>query len=297
MKKLISIWILLFVTVSTAHARGSADYQIGSEWGKRPVRAADLEKANPEFRRAALATARVGGATGFYLGKFNGRHVMATNHHVLENQYQCIGTTIIFPMLDMRGRCTEFFGSWTDIDLALFVITIDAKDEAKLAPVGANFAFHKDVYAGQALMTLGFGVAENPARQLMANQDSDCKVFSDARDYHFMADPDALNPGTYSAWSFANGCDVSHGDSGSAMVDRATGEVVGIIWTGKIPKSAKIQDSNYLRQLLESRGGEIWTELSYAVPAVKMSEFLDNLVRSGTSLSQDARTAIIEMLR
>ena len=33
----------------------------------------------------------------------------------------------------------------------------------------------------------------------------------------------------------------------SAMVDRTTGEVVGIIWTSKIPKSDRVQNSDFLK--------------------------------------------------
>src|SRR3712207_6050691 len=89
-----------------------------------------------------------------------------------------------------------------------------------------------------------------------------------------MADPDELNPGPYKAWSFSHACDISHGDSGSAMVDRRTGEVVGIVWTGRIPKSAEYQNSATLMELLRLPQPAIWNQLSYAVPAVKMAEVL-----------------------
>src|SRR5690606_7562892 len=123
--------------------------------------------------------------------------------------------------------------------------TIDVKpdDEHLLVGVGKNMAFNSPIYKGQKLLTIGHGVANNEDQKLVANQDDDCIVYSEGNDIRFMADPDDLNPGDYSVWSFANGCDVSHGDSGSAMVDRLTGDIVGIIWTGRIPKDKKVQDS------------------------------------------------------
>lgn len=274
----------------------SDTYRIGDEWGKNAVSTESLQNASPEFRRAALATAKVGGGTSFYLGKFNGLHVMATNHHVLTSANSCLGSTVTFPMLKVSFKCSKFFGSWSDIDLALFVIDVQNPAQEKLlSEVAANFAFVKDVYEGQPLITIGFGVAGNPGRRLMANQDSDCKVFSATGDYHFMNDPDALNPSDYAAWSFSTGCDVSHGDSGSAMVDRNTGEVMGIIWTGKIPKSSEVQSSTYLQNLLENHGPEIWTELSYAVPAKKMGVFLTDLAAKPNTQSW-VRDTLTEML-
>ena len=258
-------------------------YQIGDEWGKKPVTAERLQSESPAFRRAALATARMGGATAFYLGKFNGHHVMATNHHVLPEPSACLGNQARFPLLDnKRFTCKTFYGEWTDVDLALFEIEVtQPEDEALLAPLARNFNFDGNLTPGQLLLTIGFGVADNPRREMMANQDSDCKVYSATNDFHFMGDPDEFNPGPYKAWSFANGCDVSHGDSGSAMVDRVTGDVVGLIWTGKIPKNAKVRERAYLDELFKTQGPNVWTELSFAVPAPKIREHLKSVIESG----------------
>jgi hypothetical protein len=247
---------------------------MGDEWGKSVVTLQRLQNETPAFRRAALATARVGGATGFYLGKIGGRHLMATNHHVFTSAGNCASSLIRFPLQNISANCIEIFGSWPEIDLAIFSVQLSAAAEAELAVVGRNFAFDQDVYLGEPLLTIGFGVASNNARNMVANQDSDCKVFSQRDEYRLMADPDELNPGPYKAWSFANACDVSHGDSGSAMVDRVTGDVVGIIWTGRIPKISSVQSSDYLSSLLNTRSEVIWDQLSYAVPAVKMGVYL-----------------------
>lgn len=278
----------------TESVAGTDDYRLGDEWGKRPVTASTLETASAAFKRGALATAKTGGATGFYLGKFAGRHIMATNHHVYEGANQCLGRRISFPLLNVSVTCAEFLGSWPEIDLALFVAEVNPADEAKLAAVAANFQFDQDIKAGEKLLTIGFGVAGNWGGQLMANQDNDCYVFSKDGEYRQMADPDRWNPGTYRAWSFAVGCDVSHGDSGSAMLDRETGKVVGIIWTGRIPKSANVQRSDYLAKLFQSGGEEIWEELSYAVPAKKMGEYLRGMLERGSFPA--GHRAIVEAL-
>lgn len=279
-----------FESVSLFYASGARTYQIGDEWGKKPVNAADLA-STPQLLRAARATAHLGGATGFYLGRFNGQALVATNHHVCPTLDSCVGLGAYFPLLGKTLRVKESLGTWPRVDLSLVTVEIRPEDEALFAGVASNFDFESPLKAGQRLFTAGFGVAENPNQRLVANQDSDCKVFSGDDAFYLMSDPDELNPGDYAAWSFANGCDVSHGDSGSAMVDRETGRPIGLIWTGRIPKSPYVQNSARISALVGTDDRVVWTELSYGVPAAKIKEYLTELVEDG-SLSEDVRKAV-----
>src|SRR5262245_2825417 len=61
---------------SIAPMAGISDYRMGDEFGKKPVNAAALATASDAYKRASRATAKVGGATGFYLGKFGDVHVV-----------------------------------------------------------------------------------------------------------------------------------------------------------------------------------------------------------------------------
>lgn len=265
-------------------------YQIGDEWGKKPVSAETLA-SQPRLLRAAQATASLGGATGFYLGQFNGHAILATNHHVCPSMGHCVGRTASFPLLQRYIEVKESLGTWTDIDLSLLVLDVSPADADVLGQVAANFDFSSPITPGQLLFTAGFGVADNPGQQLVANQDGDCKVFSPENDFRFMPDPDRINPGTYQTWSFANGCDVSHGDSGSAMVDRVTGRPVGVIWTGQIPKSSAVESSAHLSKIVGTNDTDVWSELSYAVPAAKIREHLVQLVQEG-GLPEDVRMTL-----
>ncbi len=259
---------------------GTNDYQIGDEWGKKVI--AESELQNPVFKRAAYATARVGGATGFYLGNFAGYNVVATNNHVCKTDTACNGKPVNFELLHETYRVKETLGSWPEIDLALLVVEGTTKDqESKLLPFAGPFAFSNEIAAGTPLLTIGYGFANNFARKLVANQDADCVVFSKKNEFHFMKDPDEVNPGNHETWSFSNGCDVSHGDSGSAMVDRNTGEVLGIIWTGRVPKNERIRSSAYLKTINGTDSPDVWTELSYSVPAPKIHDRLLEISRGG----------------
>ena len=113
-------------------------------------------------------------------------------------------------------------------------------------------------------------------------------MFSATDEFRLLADPDTLNTESYSAWSFAHGCDTSHGDSGSAIVDRATGRPIGIHWTGKVPKSSRVRTSGYLADLLASPSDDVWSELGYAVPAAKIKEVVSKATRDGSVTPSDA---------
>lgn len=302
--------LLVALTVSSAHARlklipdvastnagDKEDYRLGDEWGKKRVTAESLRAENPAFQRAAMATAYLPvGGTGFYLGKFNNVHVLATNHHVCSSERDCVGDKAAFRLLNKSFRMTKLFISLPDIDLALVALDVPKEDEALVAKVAKNFAFRKELKKGQELLTVGFGIGGNPNNYMMANKDSDCKVFSKDGEYKHLADPDEFNPADYKAWSFAHACDISHGDSGSAMVDRNTGDVMGIVWTGKIPKAKAVQSTANLQKMFETSSPAIWKELSFAVPASKMAVYLKNLT-TDSQVEDETKAVFKAMLK
>ena len=306
MKTTILISFLQLVLFTSAHAISPVErsfiqddnretYRLGDEFGKHPLTAKEMDI--PVVARAAGATAKVGGGTGFYLGKFNGYHVMATNHHVMPNPGTCSGMVVQFPVLHIAFPCVRYLGTWSDIDLTLFAIKVEnPQQEAVLARFAGNFDFKNNLVQGQYLMTMGFGIAGNPNNRMMINYDSDCKVFSAANDYRYIADPDGINPGDYKVWSFANACDISHGDSGSAMLDRVKGKVVGIIWTGAFPKTKEAQNSKMLDQMLKTNSGAIWSQLSYGVPAKVIGAYLVKFINNTQPLPDDIKLTLEAIL-
>lgn len=279
-----------------------APYQIGNEMGKRALRPGELDGFSEAIRNLARATALITGdnlvGTAFYLGRFSGFHVVATNYHITKDADHCAGEGLVFPLLsDVAYECSRFLGSWADIDLALFAIAPkgNVEDLGRLEAAASPFDFGSVVLHGQELVTFGFGKASNPNRQMMVNEDSDCKAFSRDNDFRFMNDPDQLLPNNKKTWSFSNGCDVSPGDSGSAVADRQTGRVIGLLWSGAIPKDSRVRDETFLNSISEASSDEIWSLLTYAVPSRKIGEFLNKIKDSG-ELSESTRRVIRAML-
>lgn len=272
---------------SELNANGEiADYQIGPEWDKKIVNTKYLETATPQFKKAAAATAKVsfllGGATAFALGEKDGVIRLATNHHVIEGEKDCGEATISFPLLKINNlRCATIIGTWTDIDLTVFTITGYTEEQrTAILAVATDFSYDAPIRKGESLMTIGFGIAGNSAmRNMMADTGSDCKIYSKDDDTRFVSDPDEVNPGPYKVWALSVGCDVSHGDSGSAMFDKETGAVVGILSTGKIPKNKVVLSRQWLDDQYTSDGEGVWKELTLAVPASKISEIAGPTLR------------------
>lgn len=307
-------------------------YQLGSEWGKVPVQAAEVDGLSTPLARIAQATARVryvlpemymgAGektmATAWYAGQFDATHVMATNFHVAEDlrDRDCLfqprdeetkkiqfESKIWFELTQNsslsgeRLECDHVIGRWKEIDFALLAMKAPSSDAAqRLAGLGRNFAWKPEIHRGQALLTVGFGLAFNDESVMMKNEDADCRVLSGDNEFRQLLDPDTINPGGYAAWSFAHGCDISHGDSGSAFADRQSGDLIGIVWTAGTSDAGHpdwVRDSNLLARLMELHPENLWgvlsgdgkryqtqAELAYSVPAAKIQERLLELLKA-----------------
>ncbi|MBS1958324.1 MAG: trypsin-like peptidase domain-containing protein [Bdellovibrionales bacterium] len=274
-----------------------SDYRVGDVWGKHHVFESDLPAKSRVYQRMAMATGYIQvGGTGFYLGQYNGANVVATNHHVCPTARDCVGQKIEFRLLHRVYKITKVYQSLANVDLALLEIDVPSADAPALKNIGKMFSVRKNTYRGEPLLTIGFGVGGNPQNYMMGTDDSDCKVFSGNGEYRHLADPDKYNPVGYRAWSFAHGCDISHGDSGSAMVDRNTGDIVGILWTGQIPKHKKYQKSANLDLLIKNPTSDVWTELNYAVTATKIGQYLYEQVQDNGALSGTVKSIYLKML-
>ena len=275
----------------TALKGAVSDYQVGDIWGKHPI--SQLDQLPPYADKIAQVTARVGGGTGWFLGFFGGKAIMASNHHVCDGGRGCQrGSKVFFPLKNISLTVDAYYGSWTDTDIALFSVTVPSKYIDFFRENASPLQFQRELTLDLPIMTFGFGVASNPNRSLMGGFDEDCRVLSE--EIRFLADPDEFNPGPYKVFSFANGCDVSHGDSGSAMVDRTNGEVIGIIWTGRIPKNKNAQSSDYIRQAENGNAEFIWSEMSYGAPAVEIKKVFQKVLT--TTKNEELKTVLQDML-
>jgi len=270
-----SIYLLLIIQTSIAL---SQSYQVGEFWSK--------EHINKASQRSEIFKESVGevgaSATLFYIGEINNKHWAITNNHVcpnLKNKNECQNRWISFYYYrnqrgqSLTGKITRVPLIVKSLDLALLEISFDNLDQFDRPPTPLEISSQKP-FTNQELISVGFGMHNNEYGSLMIEENSfECQVFSS--DVRLTKDPDILNPIDYSVYSFLHGCDVSHGDSGSPIIDRNTNEVVGLLWSGKYPKDKTISKRGFEKLPLDF----LWKELNYASPGFLIKEKLNQFFK------------------
>ena len=272
--------LLLFLYSNIAF---SQSYQVGEFWSKKHI-----HKAQQSSQSLKEAVGEVGAsATLFYIGEVNNKHWAITNNHVCPNITKaqeriinsCQNQWISFHYYKnkrgqaLKGIIKEVPLIIKSLDLALLEISFDNLETFSRAPKPLEFSLQKP-YFNQELISVGFGIHNNEYGSLMIEDDSfDCQVLSN--DIRLTKDPDTLNPIDYKVYSFLHGCDVSHGDSGSPILDRNTHEVIGLLWSGKYPKSKSISQRGFERLPLKF----LWKELNYASPSFMIKEELNKFFK------------------
>ena len=252
--------------------------------------------------------------TAFYIGEntYRGKtyYIMATNHHnvcgyspacdynldIANAPVHFTRSATYFPLYEYMFSSEAFvIGTWADIDFALYAFEFPntyseekrKSTEANLSSSRLEFDFISDVYPGQELVTAGYGQNLNPKNSrspainfpnLMFSFDKDCKVFSPRNDFLSKRAEDPRDSSkNYNVFSFAHGCDSSHGDSGGAVMDRKTGKIVGVIWSGAANTGSNTKNSDYIHtHYMDKR--EAFDNLPLAVPAPKIKIHLEGWV-------------------
>jgi hypothetical protein len=267
------IYLIFYLYSSIAF---SQSYQVGEFWNKKHI-----SKASLSSQVLKESIGEVGArATLFYIGKVNNKHWAITNNHVCPSNKRCKNQWISFHYYRnkkgqaLKGIIKEVSLIIKSLDLALLEISFSNLDKFSRAPKPLEFSEEKP-YFNQELISIGFGIHNNEYGSLMIEDNSfDCQVLSN--DIRLTKDPDTMNPIDYKVNSFLHGCDVSHGDSGSPILDRYTHEVVGLLWSGKFPKHSSIAQRGFERLPLEF----LWKELNYASPSFMIKKKLNNFFKA-----------------
>jgi hypothetical protein len=248
-----------------------SEFSIGPTWDALKVSSEFLFERN-DFLTARLAANTVKvttvhrTGTGFYLGKHLGHHIIATTAHGLVNVPSCKFSTVLiqFPMAKKVYTCKELIGIWADVDYAMLALKAEPEEDEffatlnplKLAPLSGN------PLQGTPLMSMGFGSVLNNDNQLTLKEDRYCTNLSPQ--FARMNNGDERIPRKIP--SFAVGCDLSPGDSGSALVDKENGRVVGMVWSIMKPKSPFVKSAAFLEDILSQSEPNVWEDFGYAVP-------------------------------
>ena len=282
---------LLFLMFSFASYASSI--QIGDEYSKTPWREAyqrsDLPFIQEHIQNTVLINTPsgrgVGRGTGFYIGLHQGRHLFLTNAHVLTT-HECRDTIITFLKTNLaqgRADCERVLVSRfnrEESDMTLF--TIKDSQLKDFAGKGLELELDFSPRAGQMLMQHGFGIksvprfrdADQAQREFsgQANIDSDCAVISPSGVLQTVPDMS----GKLVHHNISIGCDVTGGDSGSAIVDRETGRVVALLWASGInPRDRdRIKSADLWSHVIGSEDRRIWKNFAFAISIKELVPFI-----------------------
>ncbi len=265
MKRLTRLITLVVFFAAIIASAASAQPQQGDSWDRQPVTSDLIASGSGVFAATFHATVSVNHATGIYLGKSNGIPILITARHVMPDQTACAGSDVSFYTNNLEKThytCDRLLGAWFGVELAVF--TLRAQDSTALPDLGLKPGFSASISQFEALLTMGHGGEQNPQNLLTVDVGSDCYVASATGDFRFRDNE---------FWSMALGCDESGGDSGSPIVSRADGTLLGMVWGGHTDKPDALAHSDYLHQIVQQNSSEIWDDLNYAVPMPKIGEF------------------------
>ena len=276
-----------FLNYMLVHQRkilGIEQYVIGSTWDRVEI---NEKTALPDNVSLLLRSIVITGypiintgerlklrqvGTAMYLGKIDGLHLVGTAIHVFNNDYAasvqeaCMVNVFHFPIgpkFAMTGA--KLIGAYPEIEFAICALDMSSEQEKALSsiilPIKINW--NKSLNRDLALTTIGFGVHKNEHIGLPLYENSnDCKLF-------FGEDDMIYRDNILSA---AIGCYSSAGDSGSPVVDRITGELIGIIWGVREEKRAL--SSENLNELRENMPMDLWNDLTIISPINNIKTYL-----------------------
>lgn len=276
------LFIVLFFNIiisspTFAEEYKTEDYRYGNNWSRRAIKKTDIK--NNIIKSAVVSSVEINGASGIYVGKFNGVHLIATANHVIN--YPGCDLLALGGFRASNGLSNSLSGclaTFPELDLAIITFDLDdPTNESKLKAFSRNFAFDEIPQEGEELVFVGHGIAGNPKQKLMLGMDDDCRVVSKTGETRLLDDPDKINPNGYASWQIADACDVSHGDSGAGLFSRKTGKLLSLISTGTFPVDRRFQNSSLLHEQLKKDPELAWT-MNLSVPAFKMREVIQKRI-------------------
>lgn len=284
---LLGLSLVLYANTALANVSEETptSYQIGEAWSRiffdntftndnilNRIIHATAKIVIPEAETSGM---RAQQGTAFYLGKFNGEHLMMTNYHVMSGSTQCrnfrsgnriqakiyfeTGNRKIFP-------CLRIIATFENLEATFFTISVPNSEESRFQNLALKFDFKRTYNPGDKLLTAGYGSFNNPHARLTYENSETCMLISNTSEPHWVLFEDQKAHKIFHSWSFSHSCEISPGDSGSPLVSRLTGKVIGLNWATNTSKAVSLQNSATVRNIMLSQDPSMWTDLSYGVP-------------------------------
>ncbi len=263
--------------------------QIGS-YNKVPHYKVYQQTPNPHLDTLILNTVMIinesgrspSRGTGFYIGKHNDNHIFVTNAHVMGRK-DCHKSKVTFltdSLTERRVDCEKIlFSKFKNDKLDITVFTIKARNLSSMAGVGLDVNWNFKPVPAMKLAQAGFGIKRLRRGRTGKNQiteykmnlnfDSDCVVVSEKDKLYNLSN-------MKTSFTFFTGCDVVGGDSGSAVIDRESGEVVGLAW-GSGDTKGSLSSEALWGELIGTKDPKLLSYSSFAISMKSVKKYFKEI--------------------
>lgn len=259
------------------------DWKLGKDWDRRPLEHPQTERRQV-FQLYRTGMGAVG--TGVYLGQINGKHLAMTAGHVYQQLKNCAEEVNFLLSLEDHMNyytCTGWFMKLQQNDVFIFEFEGHSNPSDSFKPL--RFSDSKLTTDMPLKIVVVDREQDDYKFSWSVDASEDCRLLAETP--RIIKDPDHLNPTDIQSWSLPIGCDAHDGDSGAPVLD-GNNQLLGIIWTGKYPKSENAKPLN------ELEGEDLWTEANYMIPIVKIVGELKELLESHTLAGNDKTQEIVQ---
>ena len=230
------ICLIILIGFSFNNFAKRVKYQGGDAFTRDRVSVDEIKRMSHFTQSTIFRTAKIlnhetrSVGTGFYLYQTAEEYVFLTNYHVLGSSRECRDTKLLMltsSYQKARLRCHKIVrvGDY-DVGSDYTVFTVSKSNSSSfLDELKEIRTFSNDARVGDELSIVGFGGAKLRSSRfdIGVSNDSDCVLlWRDAQIvFNRKYDMNSI---------FFTGCDIRSGDSGSAVFNRRTGSLVGLLF-------------------------------------------------------------------
>ncbi len=295
-------------------------FQIGSKF-ERSFHT-NLEDIPQAFQKAALSVAQFGSSTAFYVGRHEGKDIMATAAHsalsraknythdltyyqenskvlcrIFVNSEDSPLRDFQFNLLDTVFECKSLVAIYPELDLAFFELV--PKDTFDLSPYGIEFSSTESFSKGSPLYSLSYSGFKNTGYisfDLGFTKGPLCSSFVGSNEIDYLESYDDLTQESLYVPSFPIGCDASPGDSGAPLLNQ-NGSLVGMLWSVSNSKNQYVPNEDHLKGLLQKTVPYSSKELNFVWLNLNYSLSLEKSIQSIKKETESCNTVACKVLK
>jgi hypothetical protein len=267
MKQLLTIFI---ITASFNSFSKAVKYKGGDSWTKYKVNKEKYLTESFSIQDTVLRTAKVlnhrksSVGTSFLIKETDNYFVFLTNYHVLSNQKECNKTELLIKDSGFKSHtldCSQILqkGSIASGSDYTYFSVKKTNSNSFLSQLSELKVINANPPLGTELAIVGFAGGKFSKRvyDISISQDDDCVFLLGNRNISLS--------GKLVRDTIFTGCDIAQGDSGSAILNRFSGELVGLFFGSAVQSRKNSLSSREIHKNIGTAYSKFVTHSSYGI--------------------------------